>query len=467
MQHIDKIDLKRWVEECAPEMLEKAKELIRIPSISVFDPDNKEAPFGQECSDVLDLALSICRSYGFETINYDNYGGAAILPGETDDRIGIFVHLDVVPASGEWSFDPFQPFVKNGYLFGRGSIDNKGACMASLFSLIYLKKFCKKLKHTIVLFFGCNEEAGMLDVEHYLQCEKAPVFSYTADSGFPVCNGEKGILEAELKTTIRDGDLIEIHSGQASNIIPSDAQCTFKCSDEKIRSLPDTPDIVIERVEDNIFKVSAKGVAGHAAFPEKADSAQIKLLKYLVDNALIGGDAGRAIEGLYHMFSDCYGKGLDIDLRDDASLNTTHIGGILRGDAHEISQNINVRYAVTARPDDVERRIRQSAAKEGFETEVISNSAPSYFDGEHPVIKTMTRIVNDVLDTDIQPFTMGGGTYARNIPNAVGFGPNRMDLPFPKGIGDGHQADEGMSIQALKDGICIYVQTLLEIDEIL
>ncbi len=463
---LNSAELEDWIEAHEEQMLAHICKLVRIRSVSEYDTDNPQYPFGKGCAQALDQALSICQSLGFETRNYDYYGGAAILPGETDETIGIFAHLDVVPEGNGWSFDPFTPFIQDGVLFGRGSLDNKGAAMASLYTLLALRELGYQLHHTLILFFGCNEESGMRDVKYFLSHEKAPVFSYTPDAGLPVCNGEKGILEADLTRPVLTGNLLDLRSGTASNMVPDRAYAVLDCSIEDAKNaLENLPDLKIETQNGHVL-VSAVGVGGHAAFPEKTDSAMVKLVCALDASGLLTGDGAEAVHFLVQAFCDYHGNGLNIDLRDEASGYTTHIGGILCLTDGILRQNINVRYAVTANPDEIERRIANVCTQGGFQFTVISNSPPNYMPANHPAIQAITHVTNDVLGTSLKPFTMGGGTYARAIPNAVGFGPNRMDLPLPAGVGDGHQADEGIIIKHLLDGIRIYTRALLELDEI-
>lgn len=461
---LDLTALDQWIDAHEAQMIEHICELVRIRSVSVYDEKNPIHPFGEGCAHVLDRALAICESLGFETRNYDYYGGTAVLPGETDETIGIFVHLDVVPEGSGWSFDPFQPFVKDGVLFGRGSLDNKGAAVASLYTVLALRELGCRLRHTLVLFFGCNEEAGMRDVKHFLACEKAPVFSYTADAGLPACNGEKGILEAELVRPVKSGNLLDICSGAASNMVPDRAYAVIDCAPDAARAALAGKPVTVEE-QDGKTRVSAAGVGGHAAFPEKTDNAMVKLVRALDESGLLTGDGAEAVHFLAQAFGDYYGAGLNIDLRDEPSGCTTHIGGVLRLADGVLRQNINVRYAVTIDPADVETRIAGVCEANGWAFELVSNSPPNYMPADHPAIQIMTRMTNEVLGTDLAPFTMGGGTYAREIPNAVGFGPNRMDIRLPAGVGDGHQADEGIVLKYLLDGIRIYTRALIEIDK--
>ena len=116
---------------------------------------------------VLDKALEIGKQMGFETENHDYRCGSILMPGRTGQEIGIFVHLDVVHEGNGWTTEPYKPVIKDGWLYGRGSADNKGPAAAALYSMKYLKDQEVPLEHTIRLYLGCSEERGMEDIEYY------------------------------------------------------------------------------------------------------------------------------------------------------------------------------------------------------------------------------------------------------------------------------------------------------------
>ena len=78
-------------------------EIIRFNSAK--SAPEKGMPFGKETAECLDYFLKLARSFGFETVNYDNYAGEVIF-GEGED-FAILAHLDVVPAGSGWAHDPF------------------------------------------------------------------------------------------------------------------------------------------------------------------------------------------------------------------------------------------------------------------------------------------------------------------------------------------------------------------------
>lgn len=464
----EKIDL--WIEEHLNDMVDKVMKLVEIKSVSDYNPSNKEEPFGAGCKKVLDKALEMSRELGFPTKNYDYYCGTALLKGKIEEQIGIFAHLDIVPEGNGWSFDPYKPFVKDGFIFGRGTTDNKGAAVASLFTLKCLKDLGVDLKHSVLMFYGCSEELGMHDVRYYFEREKAPVFSFTSDAEFSMCHGEKGILEANLVSDVSNTNLIDFHGGDVSNMVPDSAYAIMSGLDiEKLKKdiLP-LGDFEVEAVSKGV-KISAKGFCGHAAFPENAVSATRKLAEAIDKLNIATGNAKRAVHFISEAFADCYGEGLGIACCDDVSGKTTHIGGRIRIIDGKIIQNINVRYAIKADQDLLISNLKKKCADNGFKVEDLDNNKPTYMPLDNPVLQILNDTCNEVLGSDLKPYVMGGGTYARKIPNAIGYGPGIRETnnPFCKGKGSGHQPDEVVMIKNLANAIKIYTLGILRIDKIL
>jgi len=110
-------------------------ELVRIPS--VCDEGAGGYPFGAAIDQALRKALQIASDFGFITQygNGEYYGFAEV--GQGAEMLGILGHLDVVPPGKlkDWDRDPFDPFEKDGMLYGRGTQDDKGPVVASLFAV--------------------------------------------------------------------------------------------------------------------------------------------------------------------------------------------------------------------------------------------------------------------------------------------------------------------------------------------
>ena len=80
----------------------------------------------------------------------------------------------------------------------------------------------------------------------------------------------------------------------------------------------------------------------------------------------------------------------------------------------------------------------------------------------------LTDIYNELTGENKEPYTMGGGTYARKLPNAISFGPGLgwPKLPMAPGHGGAHQPDEHYSIASFKMSLKIYILSILRLNEI-
>jgi acetylornithine deacetylase/succinyl-diaminopimelate desuccinylase-like protein len=73
----------------------------------------------------------------------------------------LMAHLDVVGVDkSKWSVDPFAAVMKDGYLYGRGTIDDKGSLVANLAVFISLKRSSVRLNRDVIFLAEGDEEAG-------------------------------------------------------------------------------------------------------------------------------------------------------------------------------------------------------------------------------------------------------------------------------------------------------------------
>ena len=79
-------------------------------------------------------------------------------------RLILMAHLDVVGVDKtKWTVDPFGGVIKDGYLYGRGAIDDKGMLAANLAVFIELKRTGARLNRDVILLAEGDEEAGGKD----------------------------------------------------------------------------------------------------------------------------------------------------------------------------------------------------------------------------------------------------------------------------------------------------------------
>lgn len=86
----------------------------------------------------------------------------ARLPGQGKQApLLLLAHLDVVGVEKEkWSVDPFSGMIQNGYLYGRGAIDDKGMVVAETLVILTLKRLNIPLKREVIFLAAADEESG-------------------------------------------------------------------------------------------------------------------------------------------------------------------------------------------------------------------------------------------------------------------------------------------------------------------
>jgi predicted dipeptidase len=174
-------------------------ELIRIPS--VCNEGEGGYPFGSAIDAALRKTLEIAGELGFKTHYGDGgyYGYAEI--GHGPEMLGILGHLDVVPPGklDDWDRDPFDPVEQDGLLYGRGSQDDKGPLLASLFAVKALMDAGVRFNKRVRFIFGTDEETLWRCINRYKEKEELPGMGFSPDSRFPVTYAEKGLLQLRLE----------------------------------------------------------------------------------------------------------------------------------------------------------------------------------------------------------------------------------------------------------------------------
>ena len=228
------MDFKRYIHANSDELLASLAALVRIPSVE-GEPE-EGAPFGKEPARCLHEMLALCEKLGFPTENMDDRVGWCEY-GEGEEMVAVLGHLDVVPAGDGWTeSEPFSGEIKNGRIYGRGTMDDKGPMVAAVYALKALKQSGFQPSRRIRVIFGTNEETGCGDMAWYASHGgEMPVMGFTPDGEYPLINGEKGILNGTYTRTLHQtGDYIltRFEGGEASNISPAYAVAEVKCPAE-------------------------------------------------------------------------------------------------------------------------------------------------------------------------------------------------------------------------------------------
>ena len=192
---------EEWInrlKEVQPMLFEGLRRMVAIPSIR--GKEEPDAPFGRGPKQALEEVLKIATELGFHTKNIDDKIGYAQYGENRSDGAyyGIFGHVDVMPLGEGWNSPPLSLTLRDGKLFGRGTLDNKGPILSNLYALYVLKENGVTFDRPVRIVFGTNEETGFGCVKHYLTKEIPPTFGWTPDCKWPVVYGERGRLKVRV-----------------------------------------------------------------------------------------------------------------------------------------------------------------------------------------------------------------------------------------------------------------------------
>ena len=450
------------IEENKNEIINKTSELIKIPSVSMETNDPK-LPFGENCTKALNYILELGNSLGFKTKNIDNYCGY-IEFGEGEELVGIIGHLDIVPALEEdgWTTPPFSPEIRDGKLFGRGSIDDKGPVIASLYAMKAVKDSCNISKR-VRLIIGLNEEKNWKCINYYKEHEQWPTIGFSPDANFPGIFAEKGILSVELKNyfKIKDFEILDISTNNnAINVVPKYTSITLKSLNTSLLESiinKKQENISILKLDNNIIKIESFGIAAHAAHPELGKNAIKQLVEFLLKNFEFETDYLKRVydAGLFDIESPKFMS--ENKLEDESGVLTSNVAILeYENENNKLVIKINLRVPVTISLDDVQNKY--NSLFDNIEVSRLSVQAPLYVEKDSYLVKTLVDIFNKKSNSNASPIAIGGGTYARAFDNFISYG---VTMPGKKDMC--HQVDEFVEIDDLILASKIYAEAIYEL----
>ncbi len=437
----------------------KDKMLEDLAAIVKYDSSRKSAvgnkPFGEENAACLEEALGIAEKMGFETVNMDNFCGYAEI-GEGEEIIGIAGHLDIVPAGKGWDTDPFTLTEKEGRVYGRGVSDDKGACIASLYALKFIKESGIKLNKRIRVIFGCNEESGSACMKHYVKYGEKISVGFTPDGNFPGIHGEKGMCS--MRAYSKNTKIISMNGGFVTNAVCDRCETVVKASDvdkaalEKALSASPLVSFSVTEKDDTLV-ISATGVSAHAAHPLSGVNA--------AGCTMVALEAAGMKDDFVDFYLDkiglsCDGIGIGLKCSDDYGVLTLN-NGIVKTEDGQICCTIDIRYPVTMTGEELKNKCSSYMEDERGKIELNSITESLFYPVDSPLVKSLYDAYVCVTGDDkIKPEVMGGGTYAKSIPGIIAFGckfPNTPDNHI-------HDANESLDTEELLLQTAIYVKAI-------
>lgn len=462
------IDWKKEVEARKTDLFADLNELLRVKSERDDNLATKEAPFGPGPKEALEKVLAMAERDGFATKNVDNYAGH-IDYGEGDETLGIFAHVDVVPAGEGWDTDPYEPVVKDGKLFARGSSDDKGPTIAAYYGMKIIKELGLPVSKKIRFVVGTDEESGWADMDHYFEKEPKPDFGFSPDAEFPMINGEKGNVTMIPHFDGTNGTsyvLVNFDAGLRQNMVPGNAKAIVKVLDntESAKLAHEFEDYVINNpisgtasVDGNYVTLELEGKAAHGASPQLGTNAGTFLAVFLNNFDFDGGAKAFIDYSAKYIHEDVYGKKLGVAFRDPKMGEVTMNAGIFSFKDGEKDNYItlNFRYPKGTTADAIKEKLANLFGNDAKVTQDGHHMLPHYTPLTDPLVANLMATFEDHTGLKGEEKIIGGGTFGRLLERGVAYG-----AQFPGYTDTMHQANEFMPVEDILRATAIYADAI-------
>lgn len=466
-EYKDKIH--NYVKNHKEEIISTLKELVIIPSVR--GEAEKNAPFGKACKEVLEYTEKLYRENGFET-ELNSEGGYLISRyGRGRKSLGLFAHADVVPVGDDWECTkPFESIEKDGFLIGRGVLDDKSAVVISLYCAKMLKELDISFNSQLVCFTGANEESGMQDIINYVKKYKAPDFSLICDTAFPLYRGNKGMLQFTAACNLPLAAIKDMSASNVRGAIVAKAKIKLDYTDDLYSVLKSYEnENVAVSVENEEIIIETYGISKHTALPEGSVNAGYLACEVLKKCNLLTGNDLNQIEFMSELLSHYYGEAVGIENSDPDFGKLTFANDLISLERGKIKLHFNLRFGASVDITALKGKIKEEFLSKGWDAIFEIENTAHITDINHPMIQAcLTAYKEFTGDATPTVYVNAGGTYARYLPCAAEIGTTlKWENPkgLPTGHGAAHQPDECISIDGMLEALKLTLQMLLECDK--
>jgi len=308
-------------------------------------------------------------------------------------------HIDVVPAGdlSKWTIQPYEGVIKQGKIFGRGAIDQKGGVAAMLMAAAVAKDFEDELSGKITVASVSDEEAlGPGGALWLLQNKKL-------NGNMCLITEPTGYLDSEYRIT----------SGERGN-------CWLK--------------------------VTAKGKPAHASKPVLGRNAILMLTEFVQKLKALESEAVAIPKEAQTLVRNGRKVLRKVAIKEGVPVNsltrtldhyTISLGLINGGTKVNIvpercEAEVDIRVPVGGSPDGVEEFVR-SLLPENVEYEIISRTLPSFTSAAHPLTKAVQQGAKQVFGYKPSAIYMAATSDAHSFRELLGvptvsFGPGYEEL---------------------------------------
>ncbi|MBK5253176.1 MAG: M20/M25/M40 family metallo-hydrolase [Peptostreptococcaceae bacterium] len=422
------VKVNDYLENNKDNMIADISELVKIRSFT----DNIK-----EVRDALNYVLELAEKMGFKIMRTTTNDVGIVEMGEGEDCVGVLVHVDVVGIGDieKWEIDPFECTVKNGYIWGRGTIDDKGPVILSLYAMKAIKDLGIRLNKKIWLIVGTSEEGVWTDMENLKKEFKLPNYGFSPDGEFPIYNIEKGYADIELFFFEPNRRLIEkLESGDSPNTIPSKAVIKLKGREEQ----------------------KYNGISVHSSTPDRGINA--------IEKLCIDSDQENEFNFI-RFIKDFFTKehnGLALGLDDGTEYfkgqyvgKTSITPTILKLTDTGVYINLNIRQRCGLSVKEIIEAFNRKASEYSYASVLKESLEPMMVSEKQEHLQIMKKVCED-YGCDGSFKVADGASYAKAIENCVSWGP-----VFPEDESGAHEENERLSIDSMMKAAKMYTTYLI------
>lgn len=460
--------IEEYFDKNSKQMLEDIFTLIRIRSDK--EPAEDGMPFGKGPARVLSKALEMAEDMGFYTKNYENYVGTVDF-GDKQPQLDILAHLDIVPVGDDWTVTaPFEPVIKDGKLYGRGSADNKGPAVVALYAMKAVRDLGIPLSKNVRLILGTDEECGSSDIAYYYQREKEAPMTFSPDADFPVINIEKGGLRSGVEASFEEDRalprILSVQGGFKINVVPDSATAVVegmnaqeaKAFCDRAQKATGLSFTLTEK--DGKLTIQAKGAGAHAASPAAGNNAVTGMLELLSSMPFAPSEGFAKLCAVSKLFphGDWDGKAAGVAQRDDISGRLTISFDMFEYGVTGLAGQFDSRCPICANDANMKDVLKAKSSELGLKLFEKNMYAAHHVPEESPFVQTLLRCYEQYSGQKGKCLAIGGGTYVHNLKNGVAFG-----CAMPGTDNKMHGADEFAVVDELIFSAKLFTQVILEL----
>lgn len=451
-----KQSLEDYFDSHMDEIIASLAEIIEIQSVATLDSEVK--PFGEGSARALEWGERFLKSLGMKTLNVDGYA----VHGDFKDAepvLAVLSHLDTVPAGEGWSFEPFKLTQADGKLYGRGTIDDKGASVAVLYAIKAIKDLKIPINHNFRVVFGGFEEGGCEDIEYYQKKFPFPKMVFTPDGSFPVLNCEKGLVHLTFKGELdnKENCVKTLSAGTVINAVAGKAEFELEnvAADDLLKALGGLDGFQYELSQNSgALHGVLIGRSSHASRPENGLNTATAIAQVFAQLGI------KCFERLSEIFvhGDFSGKRLGLGFSDKVSGEMTCVLTKLDINGQSLTGGVDIRFPIDRTSKEIIEVITRALEGSGFEVTGTEKMEPHYVDESSSFVQTLLKVYEGVSGQKGRCISEGGVTYVHNTPGAVAFG-----AEFEWENNNMHGADEHISLETLRTNLNMYANAIIEL----